>query len=329
MFNVRFYRLPAARTVLFSAMRSLLRRLNVYGDFWLRYLFFGARVCPWFMEPIIAWSMGTAFFLALKKARFAVAANLAVIRPGETLWQYVKDTFRVIHNFGWTLTDMAHVRLGHEIIDWEIVGQQHLDPLADSKTGVIILTAHMGNYDVAAPLFARRLKRRIHTVRVPDRHAETQEFMKERRTENTSEWLTVHYNEPGSMLAVELTKLLQAGEFVAIQGDRILFDVSAHPAEFRDGIEWQLPRGPFMLSLVARVPIVPVFIVRLGWRRYRIIAREPFVWTGDPRDKTGAQDAAARWWSACLREIVEQHWYQWFVFERVFERPTNREDDES
>ena len=107
------------------------------------------------------------------------------------------------------------------------VGQQHLDPLANAETGVIILTAHMGNYDVAAPLFARRLKRRIHTVRVPDRHAETHEFMKERRVENISEWLTVHYNEPGSMLAVELTKLLQEGEFVAIQGDRVLFDVSA------------------------------------------------------------------------------------------------------
>lgn len=308
-------------------MRSLLRRLNVYGDFWLRYLFFGARFCPWFLEPVVAWAMGTVFFLALKTARFSIAANLAVIRPGRTLWEYVKDTHRVIMNYGWTLTDMVHVRLGHEIIDWEIVGQQHLDPLASVQHGMIILTAHMGNYDVAAPLFARRLKRRIHTVRVPDRNAQTQEFMKERRVENISEWLTVHYNEPGSMLAVELTKLLQEGEFVAIQGDRVLFDVSAQPAKFRDGIDWQLPRGPFMLSLVAKVPIVPVFIVRIGWRRYRVIAREPFEWTGDPRDRAGAQNAAAEWWSECLREVVEQHWYQWFVFERVFQRALGEDDD--
>lgn len=307
-------------------MRSLLSRLNVYGDFWMRYLFFGARHCPWFLEPVIAWSMGAAFFVALKKARFSVAANLAVIRPGRTLWQYVEDTFRVIQNFGWTLTDMAHVRQGHEIIDWEIVGQPYLDPLAGAGTGAIILTAHMGNYDVAAPLFARRLKRRIHIVRVPDRHAETQEFMKDRRTENLSECLTVHYNEPGGMLAVELARLLQEGELVAIQGDRVLFDVSAQPVEFRDGIEWQLPRGPFLLSLVARVPIVPVFIVRMGWRRYRVIAGEPFVWKGDPRDRAGAQDTAAKWWSACLREVVQQHWYQWFVFERVFQRPARADD---
>ena len=181
-------------------------------------------------------------------------------------------------------------------------------------------------YDVAAPLFARRLKRRIHTVRTPDRDPETQEYMKRRREADTSEWMTIHYNEPGGMLAVELTKLLQEGEFVAIQGDRILFDVSAQEAEFRDGIQWQLPRGPFMLSLVARVPIVPVFIIRLGWRRYRVAAGAPFEWKGDLRDRTGAQDAAVKWWSQCLREAVEQHWYQWFVFERVFHRKTSIED---
>ena len=326
MFNVRFWPLPPARSVLFSAMRSVLRRFNVYGDFWLRYLFFGARICPWFLEPVAAWAVGAMFFLSLKKARHAIAANLAIVRPGQTNWQYVKDTFRVIRNFGWTLTDFAHVRLGEDVIDWEIAGQQHLDPLADVKTGAIILTAHMGNYDVAAPLFARRLKRRIHTVRTPDRDPETQQYMKRRREADTSEWMTIHYNEPGGMLAVELTKLLQGGEFVAIQGDRILFDVSAQDVEFRDGIQWQLPRGPFMLALVAKVPIVPIFIIRLGWRRYRVAAGAPFEWKGDPRDRTGAQDAAARWWSQCLREAVEQHWYQWFVFERVFHRKARSED---
>lgn len=307
-------------------MPPLLRRFHVYGDFWLRYLFLGARVCPWFLEPVAAWSVGAMFFLALKKARHAVAANLAIIRPGLSLWQYVKDTFRVIQNFGWTLTDMAHVKLGDDVIDWEISGRQHLDPLATLPTGAIILTAHMGNYDVAAPLFARQLQRRIHTVRTPDRDAATHDFMKQRREEHGAGWMTVHYNEPGSMLAVELTKLLQAGEFVAIQGDRILFDVSAQDLEFRDGIQWRLPRGPFMLALVARVPIVPVFIIRLGWRRYRVVAGAPFEWKGDPRDRTGAQDAAAKWWSTCLREAVQKHWYQWFVFEPAFRRVTRNED---
>ena len=88
-------------------------------------------------------------------------------------------------------------------------------------------------------------------------------------------------------------------------------------------------RGAVEAAVAANVPIVPVFIVRIGWRRYRAIAHEPFQWTGDPRDKNAAQNAAARWWSACLRKVVEQHWYQWFVFERVFERQSIHDDEES
>ena len=299
-------------------MGSLLRRLDIYGDFWLRSLFAGATICPWFLEPIMAWTCGTFFFLFLKKARHAIAANLAVIRPGLSDWQYFKDTYRVIVNFGWTLADLAHVRSGHPVIDWEIEGKEHLDALSHYTTGAVILTAHMGNYDVAAPLFGTRIGRRIHTVRAPERDQRTQEFMVKKRVTGPSEWHIVHYNTRGGMLAVELTKLLQAGEFVAIQGDRILFDVSPQPMEFSPGIQWQLPRGPFMLAAIARTPIVPIFIIRIGWRRYRIAAGAPFIWTGDPRDKAGAQKAAADWWNSCLQAVVRAHWYQWFVFEKAF-----------
>lgn len=302
-------------------MPALLRRLNVYGDFWLRFLFYAARVCPWFLEPVFNWAFSVPFYLFLKKARRAVSANLRVVRPQRIGWRNAADTFRVLHNFGWTLTDLAHVRLGHEVIDWEVAGQKHLDALAATPDGAIVLTAHMGNYDVAAPLFGSRLRRRIHTVRAPERDADMQRFMDEKNTTGSSEWLAVHYNLPGSMLAVELTKLLQAGEIVAIQGDRVLFDVSPQTLEYRDGIRWQLPRGPFLLAHVTRAPIVPVFIIRIGWRRYRIEAGEPFQWTGDPRDKAAALEAAAQWWNERLRDVVERHWYQWFVFEEAFDTP--------
>jgi lauroyl/myristoyl acyltransferase len=73
-----------------------------------------------------------------------------------------------------------------------------------------------------------------------------------------------------------------------------------------------------MLAAVSRTPIVPIFIIRIGWRRYRISAGAPFVWKGDPRDKTSAQKAAADWWNTCLQAAVREHWYQWFVFEKAF-----------
>lgn len=302
-------------------MVSLLRRLSIYGDIWLHYLFFGTRVTPWFLEPVLVWSFALLFFLLCGPQRRAVIANLGVIRPDRSRYQILADAFRVVRHFAWTLNDFAHVQLGHEVINWEIAGRRHIEALASEPGGALILTAHMGNYEVAAPLLASHLKRPVHTVRAPEREAASQDFMARHRDSAHSDLFKAHYNEPGNMLGVELAKILQSGEIVAIQGDRILFDVSPQEAEFHDGIRWRLPRGPFALARIARVPMIPLFIIHLGWRHYRIQAHEPFVWQGDPSDRASAQAAALNWWTQCLRSVVEEHWYQWFVFEPAFSGP--------
>jgi hypothetical protein len=38
------------------------------------------------------------------------------------------------------------------------------------------------------------------------------------------------------------------------------------------------------------------------------------------RDKEAPQRAAAEKWNAILREVMERHWRQWFVFEPVFQK---------
>jgi phosphatidylinositol dimannoside acyltransferase len=146
--------------------------------------------------------------------------------------------------------------------------------------------------------------------------------MEEQRDAAHAEHFIVHYNEPGNMLAVELTKLLKDGEIVAIQGDRILFDVSGQELVYRDDILWQLPRGPSVLAAVANVPLIPIFIIRLGWRRYRIEIGEGVVFQSGPGQRAATQEAIAKWWSEQLRAVVERHPLQWFVFEPMFTQKT-------
>lgn len=299
-------------------IRSLLQRLNVYGDFWLRYLFYGARICPWFMEPVIISSFAALFFLTCGGNRRAVVSNLAVIRPQDSWWMRRWNAFRVFLNFAWTQADLALVRLGRDVIDWEIYGDDNMNDLATPGVKALILTAHMGNYDVAASLLAERVRRRIHIVRVPERVRNSQEYIHQRRYEADSGRYVVHYNEKGNMLAVELARVLGDGEIVAIQGDRVLFDVSLVDLAYEPGIRWKVPRGPFLLAQVARAPVYPIFIVRLGWRRYAIEAGAPFVWNGEARDRAGAERALSEWWNEILADTVRRHWYQWFVFEPAF-----------
>jgi hypothetical protein len=57
-----------------------------------------------------------------------------------------------------------------------------------------------------------------------------------------------------------------------------------------------------------------LFIVRTGYRKYRIIAREPIACarTGATHDQIIA--AAMQRWAAVLEKIVRTYWPQWFAF---------------
>ncbi|MEZ0275932.1 MAG: hypothetical protein ACAH88_13585 [Roseimicrobium sp.] len=300
-------------------MKNLLRRFSAHGDFWLRYLHWGARHCPWFMEPMYIFAFAVMFWIFLGSQRRAVAANLAVLLPGSSP---VANQFRVIRvfwNFAWSLVDQAHARHGNKCIHWEITGNAYLALLEQDRKGAVLLTAHMGNYDVAAPLFAERLQRPIHMVRAPEREKKSQEFQAAQIEKEPKAGFVVHYNEPGNMLGMELARAIQDGGIVAIQGDRILFDVSPMEVTYREGINWQIPRGPFLLALVTKALIHPIFIIRMSYRRYRVLAAAPIeVQLLADRDKEAAQRVAAEKWSAVIRGVMERHWRQWFVFEKVF-----------
>jgi lauroyl/myristoyl acyltransferase len=299
-------------TVKFS---SIFRRFNIHGDFWWRYVMFGARWCPWWLEPLMVFSFTVFFFLVLNTARNCVAANLRVLLGCGWLSSQLR-VFVVFWNYAWTLADEMHVKLGEDVISWEVDGMSHLQELESAQRGAILMTAHMGNYDVAAPVFAPRFKQKVHMVRTPERQKENQEFQHNLRAKSGA--FTVHYNEPGSMLGVELAKCLGEGDVVAIQGDRILFDVSPITVQFDEHRTWQLPRGPFMLALVAGARIHPMFIMRTGYRQYRIQAREPIELDRSREARATAQQIAAQQWSNVLKKVIVQHWSNWFVFERVF-----------
>lgn len=298
--------------------RKFLSRLSIYGDFWPRLLSLAARVTPWFLEPLLLALYSTLFYLACGPARRALLHNLHVLFPTDSLPTRHARALRVIWNFACTLTDAAHIRADHDIIDWEIDGLDHLNTLSNLPSGAVILTAHMGNYDLAAPLFAARLQRKLHLVRAPERHQESQAYARTQRDHLNADWCVIHYNEPGNMLAVKLTSLLKENQIVAIQGDRILFDVAATTLPFSTSHDWHLPSGPFVLGLVSRAPLVPLFITRSGWRRYRVTAHPPYHWPEGRLDKATALRDAELWWSHLLSQTVRQHWHQWFVFEPAF-----------
>ena len=296
---------------------SRLSRFAVKGVFWRRYLDWAVVNLPFYFYPVPLTFFTIFFFFFAAPARRAIVANLAVVLPGSSRAINHLRAFRVLYNFAWTISEAAVYRLLHEEFSYEIVGAEWLDELG-AAPGAILLTAHMGSYDLGAALFPTKFQREIRDVRAPEPQRESAEHLSASLEGAGQTGVKVDYNTAGALLSFDLLKALRDGEIVSIQGDRAEGDV-AHITAQLFGSQAKMPNGPFVLALVTQTPIYPLFITRIGSRRYRIIVREPIRLQPSGDRNTDIASGVARW-SAVLEEVVAMHWDQWFAFTPIFRR---------
>jgi lauroyl/myristoyl acyltransferase len=266
-------------------------------------------------RPLI-WTGAIIFFFIARPARKALLRNLRPVIPGS--WQIANylRVIRVFANFGWSLSDAAAYRIRKERFRYELEGGGFLDQLGAAK-GAIVLTAHMGNYDLGAALFAERFDRQIRMVRAPEPDALTAQHVDLALQESSAGAVRVGYSDDGTALAFDLLNGLRAGEIISIQGDRVVGEVARGPVKMFHR-EVFLPNGPFALSLVSETPIYPLFIVRTGYRKYKIVAREPIAPLRGEGSRDEAIAAAMQNWARVLENIVRSYWPQWFAFASLF-----------
>ena len=296
-----------------------LARLGVFGDLPTRFLHRVMELVPWFLEPVLVAAWTLLFFLIAGPQRRAVASNLGAMFPEWNRARRLLGAWRVIWNFAATYVDAVRFETGTGSVDWAVDGVEAMERLNATKGGCIILTAHMGNYDLAAPVFASRFTRTLHTVRAPEREPETQAIREReiRRREARYPGFRTHYNADGSLLGVELARFLAEGDIVAVQADRVVFDVSPMDVEVEPGLRMRLPKGPMVLARATGVPCHPVFITRDAWRRYRVtVMREIEL----PPRRRGDEAEVAGLWASPIHRMAKSHWNQWFVFEPVYTR---------
>ena len=297
------------------SFRDRLRRFHPHGVFWRHFLDWAVNNVPAPLEVATLWLWSFFFFALWGSGRRGVEHNLSLILPGSSRIANFFRAYRVFLNFAWTIADSARFHAEGIGFDWEIAGGENLDALNDKSRHAIVLTAHMGNYDIGSLIFTNRVDRTMSTVRAPEHDPETHAYALEQQ-KKFGERLKVHYNVSPETLAFDLVEAIGRGEIVAIQGDRALPGVTARPAPLF-GASVDLPAGPFALAMATRAEIFPLFIMRAGRRRYRVIAASPIACRRAQGSKETAIAAAMASWSSLLESTVRENWDQWFTFEPI------------
>jgi lauroyl/myristoyl acyltransferase len=234
------------------------------------------------------------------REQLAVRRALEIVTgaSGARLAQLATSVFR---NFAMCFSDLVSTnrRPADQLVQYvgPVSGAEHLDGLSG---GIVSVTAHVGNWELAGRLLAARSARRTHVVVAPDapdlgrwvrRDGDGMRFVARR----------------APAIGIELLAALRRGEVVAVQGDRALGtrgDVTlpffGRPAPF--------PLGPFLLARAARAPVVAAFCVLDASHRYRVHVAKPMI------VERGDEEAAAGAWVAALEDVVREHPTQWFNF---------------
>ena len=294
------------------------RRFVTRGVFWRQLLHWAVNNIPLYLQPMMAFTWSLIFFLAATRERRASIHNLGAIISGSSSFANFFRSFFVFWDFASTITDTARFKAHGEMVDWEFEGIRHFDVLKDAAQGAIILTAHMGNYDLGAYLFVERIKRPMTVIRAPEIDPATQKWEQENRRQVASDDFRIDFNTESGMLALDLIAALKEHKIVAIQGDRVTPGISTFRSTLF-GRPILLPSGPFALAMATKTAIHPLFVLRTGWMQYRVVTTEPFQCERTGRDRDRDLGHAIERWRSVLESVIAKHWSKWHLFDRFDE----------
>jgi lauroyl/myristoyl acyltransferase len=181
-------------------------------------------------------------------------------------------------------------------------GAEHVDAVLGGRRGFIVLTAHVGNWELAGrTLVARGAGRPLHIVMAPEADPAVERLLRD--AGGPVRFVTLR--TPAD--AVPLVAALRRGEIVGMQGDRALGHRGDVAVDFF-GAPARFPLGPFLLARAAAVPVLPAFCLLRPDRRYAVHVLPPV------RAERGAEEDALRRWVGGLAGVIARAPTQWFNF---------------
>jgi len=294
----------------------LLGPFHVTGVFWYR---LHRRVLRTVPSPLLGVPIAiftALFFVFLRRISTAIASNLDAVLGPCGWWERQRRICRTMWSFGWCLSERYERLTTDRPFRLETEAMEHWNEAALGDLGLLLVTAHLGNYEVGSMLPAQVDRRPVHLVREPEADANAQEFLREVLAGFTQSRYTMHFQSNDPLQGMALLDALRRGEIVAVQGDRPRAGARSIDATLF-GRRFPLPPGPAALARTSGAPLLPVFVFREGRRRYRVVFRPPI---RAPRTEDRAADLA----TTVQRVAAEVEWairrapHQWFCFRRLW-----------
>jgi predicted LPLAT superfamily acyltransferase len=175
-----------------------------------------------------------------------------------------------------------YYRLGQTIIDkvvimsgiankftWHFDGEENLRKITALKKGGLLLSAHLGNWEIAGHLL-KRLETKINVVMYDGEHRRIKKYM-EGITGKRNMNVIVIKEDLSHIYAI--SEALKNNELVCMHADRFIEGNKTMVCNFFDAPA-RFPAGPFVLAATFKVPISFVFACKETDTHYHLYASD-------------------------------------------------------
>ncbi|MBF4483734.1 lipid A biosynthesis acyltransferase [Flavobacterium sp. CSZ] len=256
---------------------------------------------------VLLYFVASYYFLFLKKSNKAISYYFKE-RLGYSWFKSKKMVFKSYYTFGQTIIDKISISAGmRNRFTYEFDGIEILKNLLAEKKGGVLISAHIGNFEIAEHFLGDiDIDFQINLVTTDLEHSAIKNYLESVTQKPTVKFIIIR--EDLSHI-FEINAALSKNELVCFTGDRY-FEGTKSLSEKILGEDANFPAGPFLIASRLKVPVVFVYVMKEPNLHYHLYAREAVV---KHRDEKGLLKAYIESVESMLKKYPLQ-WFNYFDF---------------
>ncbi len=203
-------------------------------------------------------------------------------RLGRSMVHSVTSVYWSYFTFGQSIIDKIAISSGmRDHFTFHMDGVERIQELLEKGQGGILISAHVGNFEIAEHFLGELSERPVINLLTADRErSEIKEYL-EKVTKRSNVKFILYQEDMGHVF--EMSQALAANELICLTGDRYSAGMKYLEAPFL-GRTAKFPAGPFMLGSRIRPQVLFVHVMKEPKGHYHLYARKADVVRGDAMD---------------------------------------------
>ena len=226
-------------------------------------------------------------------------------RQGYSFFKTCISIYKCYYVFGQTLIDKVAIPSGYrEKYTYHFDGEEQIKELMARKRGGLLISAHVGNFELAQYFFNNLDPEANISIVITDLdHQKIKEYLEQFKRNEHINFIVV--KEDMSHI-FKINAALAQNRIVCISGDRYVKNAKWLEADLL-GKKAKFPLGPFKLATRLKVPVLFVYVMREPNRHYHLYARKVAI-------EHNASQHLLEKFAAHLELVVKKYPLQWFNF---------------